>query len=255
MKKIIPGAQVVHRVSALLRELAKKQESGARLVDLYKALDLEQPTAYRLMQALVIEGLAHQDTQSKKYFLGPLITELSMARKTHFDLQKIAFSSLERIASQTEDTVYLVTQSRYETVCIERLEGSYPVKVLTLDIGDRRPLGVNATGLSILSALENAQAREIIEANAKQYPKYNLTKEEVSQIVCQARNDKYVCVSIAPGTTTLGVPILGTDMQPVGAVAVAAIATRMEAKRRNEIINILRVEKNNIEEKIRKLIQ
>jgi len=57
---------------------------------------------------------------------------------------------LRAFAEEVGDTVYLVVRSGMEAVCLERIEGPSPVRVLTLDSGSRRPLGLGAGGLAIL---------------------------------------------------------------------------------------------------------
>ena len=74
-----------------------------------------------------------------------------------------------KLAEQTQDTVYLSERRGLEAVCTARALGDYPIKALTLDVGIRRPLGVGAGGLAILCALPEAEADEIIEANASRY--------------------------------------------------------------------------------------
>ena len=65
---------------------------------------------------------------------------------------------MRRLAERTQDTVFLSARDRDEAVCLERVIGDYPIKTLTLSIGDRRPLGVGAGSLALLSALSDRAA-------------------------------------------------------------------------------------------------
>lgn len=239
----VAGAQVVKRLSLLLREIASRNDQGVRLVDVYKSVGLGQSTVHRLLKALIVEGLIIQDENSKRYYLGPLIVELGLAIKFKFDIRALAQDAMERIATFTEDTVYLVVRSRYESVCVERLEGNYPVKVLTLDVGGRRPLGTNASGLSILGSLPPAQVEKIIEHNEAAYPRFaGFTASRVREELQASRARAYVAVSVATGTAAIGLPICGPDGVALAAIAVAAIESRMSSVRQVEIINFMRKE-------------
>ncbi|HBP27965.1 MAG: IclR family transcriptional regulator [Advenella sp.] len=239
----IAGAQVVKRISALLKAIASRNAQGSRLVDLYRALNLGQSTVHRLLKALVVEGLVQQNIDSKRYFLGPSIFEFSLAVKPTLDIRALAHDAMERIATFSEDTVYLLIRSRYESVCIERMEGSYPVKVLSLDIGGRRPLGANASGLTILGSLAQDEIDRIIEHNKDIYPRYGMfTVERVRQKLAEFKEHGYVCTQLAPGTLTVGLPILSSDGTPVAAISVAAIEGRMQESRQEEIVDFVRNE-------------
>ena len=63
------GTQVVQRVAALLRGVSARNRIGARLIDLCTEVSIERPTAHRILQGLVSEGLIRQDEATKRYFL------------------------------------------------------------------------------------------------------------------------------------------------------------------------------------------
>ncbi len=60
------GTQVVQRVAALLRSVSARNRLGARLIDLCTEVNIERPTAHRILQGLVSEGLIRQDETSKR---------------------------------------------------------------------------------------------------------------------------------------------------------------------------------------------
>ena len=66
------------------------------------------------------------------------------AAKHRFSFVRLAEPALERLAHRTQDTVYLVARVGDEIVCLDAREGSFPIKALTLNVGDRRPLGIGA---------------------------------------------------------------------------------------------------------------
>jgi len=245
---IVQGTQVVNRIASLLREVAQRNDQGARLVDLCKATQLEQPTAHRLLRALAAEGLIRQQPDTKRYQLGMLVSELGLVVQTTLDVRALARKALEQIASYTKDTVYLLIQSRYESVCLDRLEGSYPVKVLTLDVGGRRPLGANASGVCILGSLPPSEMEDILRHNTASYSKHeSLNEAQVRTYIQEFKDNGYADVSIAPGTRTVGLPIKGPNGRPIAAIAVAAVEGRMQSPRREEIVQFMREEIDALE--------
>ena len=65
-RSTVQGTQVVKRIADLLRHVGQGNEKGTRLVDLCKAVNLEQPTAHRLLKALTAEGMVVQCARSKR---------------------------------------------------------------------------------------------------------------------------------------------------------------------------------------------
>lgn len=245
---LVQGTQVVKRIADLLREVARRNEQGARLVDLCQAVQLEQPTAHRLLKALTAEGLILQQPSTKRYQLGMLVSELGLAVQTTLDVRMLARETLERIASFTKDTVYLLIQSRYESVCLDRLEGSHPVKVLTLNVGGRRPLGANASGVCILGSLPQAETEDILQYNSALYSRHEgLSEAQVRAYIQEFKEHGYADVSIASGTRTVGLPVKGPNGRPVAAIAVAAVEGRMQSPRLEEIVQFMRKETDALE--------
>jgi DNA-binding IclR family transcriptional regulator len=66
-----------------------------------------------------------------------------------------------RIAEATGDTVFLTQRSGLDSVCVDRQEGTFPIKTFTLEIGMRRPLGVGTGSLAILSGLSEEEVKHV----------------------------------------------------------------------------------------------
>src|SRR5690606_7313088 len=81
------------------------------------------------------------------------------------------------LAEQTGDTVFLTVRSGFDGVCVDRKEGSYPVKAFVLEPGRRRPLGVGAGNVAILASLPEDEIARICAVNRsriqQKYPRYS----------------------------------------------------------------------------------
>jgi DNA-binding IclR family transcriptional regulator len=240
------GTQAIRRAASIVRIVASRNHSGARLTDLVKHAGLERPTAHRILQGLIAEGFVRQDAASRLYFLGPLVFELGLAAAPRLDVRALCRPSLLRLAEKTEDTVFLTVRSGNESVCIDREEGTFPIKTLTLDLGVRRPLGAGAGGLAMLMPLEDEAVSEIVRANAVRYLAYhkNLTVPALLKALKRSRELGYALNDshIVTGATTLGLPIQNSDGHPFAAISIGAILSRMNEYRRNQLAALLRAE-------------
>jgi DNA-binding IclR family transcriptional regulator len=237
------GAQSIRRMAMLVRMIGAADHDGARLGELTRLSGLEQPTVRRMLKALIAEGMVAQEESTRRYFLGQSIYELGLIAARRFRLRDLCQAALDRVARETGDTVFLMVRSGNEAVCVDRREGSFPIKAFELDIGDRRPLGVGAGALALLSALPDAQVRRIAEVHAELLPRYGVA--DVAELMARVQRARRLGFALhdaraAPGIKVVGVALLNSRQEPVAAFSVSAIASRMNARRQKEAVALLR---------------
>ncbi|NJM34889.1 MAG: helix-turn-helix domain-containing protein [Rhodomicrobium sp.] len=136
--------QNIGRATMVLSALAAHASEGMRLTDVVNATSLGKATIHRMLNGLVANGLVDHDKGSGRFFLSLKLISWALAAGDRFGLARLASPALASLSQRTQDTVYLSLRSGDEAVCIDRREGSFPIKTLTLRVGDRRPLGVGA---------------------------------------------------------------------------------------------------------------
>jgi len=243
------GTQSIERAAHVLRIIASRNSSGLRLVDISKQAKLERPTAHRILKCLSVEGLVRQSPETRRYFLGHLIFELGLAASSSFNLRDICRPSLLRLAEKSGDTVFLSIRSGADSVCIDRVAGAFPIKTFTLDIGTRRPLGVGAGGLALLMTLPVQAQQDLVSANALRLPAYNnLTVPAVMKLLKRSRELGFALndAQVTPGSTSLGLPVRSRSGEPVLAISIGAISSRMTRERQKELAAMIRTELENL---------
>ncbi|GIK83159.1 MAG: IclR family transcriptional regulator [Burkholderiales bacterium] len=249
----IAGTQGVRRVADLLRAIASRGADGARLVDLAIQCQLERPTAHRMLKALVAEGMVARDPVTRRYRLGQLMFELGLAADHPFRVRELCEPSLLRLADRTGDTVFLTLRSGLDTVCIDRKEGAFPIRTLTLDVGTRRPLGIGAGGLALLLPLGDAEIGELLAANAWRLGAYNgMRTGEVLRMVERSRKLGYALNDrqATPGAMSIGLAMRNRYGAPYLAISLGAITTRMQAARQRELFAMLGSEARLLEQRL-----
>ncbi len=247
------GTQSIRRAIGALRQIATYDRGGIRLVDLMRNLKLERSTAHRILRCLVAENIVVQKQPGRRYVLGPLAFELGLGAARRFRLADVCRPSLQRLAERTEDVVFVSVASGLDLVCVDRVEGRYPIKAYTLDVGARRPLGFGAAGGAILSLFPDREIRDVLRRNALALRAYsNVTVEAGLRRVLLAKARGYA-LNTRPtmGLKAVAVPFRDGQGQPLGAVSLCAISSRMRDKRVRELVDLIRGEVAVIEAQLR----
>lgn len=242
----------IDRVASVLRALAEGSGAGRRLSEIAVASGLGKTTTHRLLSSLAQVGFVDQDAGSRRYRLGFGLFALGMAAANRFDVIELARPSLDRLAEETGDTVFLSVRDRFDAVCLDRRIGSFPIKTLTLSIGDRRPLGVGAGSLALLAFMEDAEIERALQANAPRLDKPAFEPLALRQLIVETRAQgfSFNAGRIIPDMLAVGVPVFGLRKEAVGALSVAAISPRLEPERRASIVRALKREADSLRQRL-----
>ncbi|CAM4016222.1 IclR family transcriptional regulator [Bordetella muralis] len=228
------GAQTVRRALSILRLVACGQERGVRLIDLVRMSGLNRPTVHRLLKTLIQEGAVEQDSDTRRYLIGPEIGLLGLARTRRFPLLTVADPYLRELADEVGDTVFLSIRHGHDSICIGRHTGHHPIQVLSIEVGARRPLGLGVSGVALLACLAPEESVSLVQQNATRLELQGERVHDVLASVEQARalgGLAHKPAGLMPGTSAVAVPIAGTDGQALGAVTVTAMAERLAEQR------------------------
>lgn len=198
---------------------------------------LDKSTAHRLLQRLVHERMLARDPM-RGYRLGPLLYELGLGALPESNLREISQTALYELAHATGDMVFLVRRSGFETVCLNRIAGNYPIQTMTRTVGDRHPLGVGAGGLAILASLNDSDMTTAVKAVAPRLYGYQMSESMLLDAVAATRARGGFAVdegAAALDVTAIGKTIHDRSRSPVAAIFVASISTRMTKDRQKKV--------------------
>ena len=251
----LPGAsasptQSLDRAMALLDAVVSHAAQGASLNVLAAATGLSKPTAHRLLTGLRNADMINYHPASRLFFPSFKLYRMGQAAGARFDIVQLARPGMARLAAATGDTVYLAMRSGDFAVCLARELGSFPIKILTLNVGDRRPLGLGSNCVVLLSALEDAECDRIIARHGEAlsvHPNYD--PASVRNYIKRTRSDGYALNEglMLPEMSAIAMGIRSPDGTVSASISVAAITSRMQAPRRESIVAQLRQEIQEIE--------
>lgn len=243
------GMQSLERMVSVIDFVAERAGDGCKLADVVAGTALGRATAHRFLKELERLGLLEFDGWSGRFFAGAKLVAWGVAGANRFGLAERARPAMQRLAERTSDTVYLVLRIGDEAMCVAREEGAFPIKTLTLEVGDRRPLGVGAGPVAILMTLPDEEAQAILDTVARRLPAHNLDAATVREMLEASKRCGFGLNDglMMPDMTGIAVPICASDGRAIGAMSVAAISRRLEAGRRTNIVAWLREEVARLE--------
>lgn len=228
------GTQAVARALSLLSLVGRGGAQGLGLAQLAAASGLARPTARRLLLALGAARMVEQDRMTRRYHLGPETYLLAGFAAERHGILHHARDAMVRLAKDTGDTVLLTVPQDDHTLCLERIEGDFPVRTHALMRGDRKPAGVGAGALAILAALPPSEAQALLDRVAPLVG--DLMPGLVSDLArARAHGHALNPGRVVPGSWGLGVAIRWPDGRPAGALSIAAIENRMTPARQADL--------------------
>lgn len=231
--------QSLDRAIGLLEEVVKRTEAGANLGQLAEHAQLSKPTAHRLLSGLRKLGLVDYEDKTRLFFPGLKLYRMGLASASRFDLVQLAQPAMALLAEETLDTVYLSMRSGDSALCVARQVGSFPIRTLTLEVGDYRPLGLGAGSLALLSALPDDELEEVMARNRESlapHPKFH--PEALRAMVRQTREQGFSLNdgNMLPEMVALGVVVRDASGRPNAALSIATITSRMPPERRPGVV-------------------
>lgn len=248
--------QNIARTALVMDALASASNKGIRLTDVVKVTALNKTVAHRCLAGLVAYGLATLDNESTRYYLGDRVFGWTAMARARFEISARVQPHLEHLAQKLEDTIYFVVRRGDFAVCYARAEGAFPIKTLTLKVGDRRPLGVGSSSLAIAAALSDDEVQRLLREQGADREQFRFTDEMFINEVKRARKDGYASMDgyLIPGMTGVAVPVRDERGRAIAAVSVAAITNRLEEPRRADVVAIIKEEVAAIEQQLPQLL-
>jgi DNA-binding IclR family transcriptional regulator len=156
----VQGTQTLDRGLDVLLALA---EEPLALDALAQKIGLTRSTAYRLVSLLVARGFV-KTAPREGYSLGFELIRLGDCAQRGARLSSTARPHLERLASETEDTVHLGVLDGNEVLYVDKIPGRRRVEIMT-SVGERNPVRSTGLGKALLLDREEVHWAAAYDAN------------------------------------------------------------------------------------------
>ena len=250
-KKSYPGTQSVQRAISLLNAFTDTQPEWG-LNDLAQALGLNKTTAYRLLSALVIEGMVTRDENSGGYRLGPGAIVLGGRALRTNNLNIVSHAELDKLAEVTGETVTLEILVECDVLIIDQVQGSHMLGAAQ-DMFARWPAHATSTGKVLLAYLPVILCEELLSAPLERYTENTITdlselQEELTRIRAQGYGTVHEELEL--GFVACAAPIFNHNGRAIAAISVGGPNVRFQSERMLELVAVVLKAAERISQKI-----
>jgi DNA-binding IclR family transcriptional regulator len=154
------GIQSLARAFGILEEIARNCE-GINLADLAKAVGLHNSTAFHLVKTMTQLGYISQVRDTKRYRVGSKLFRLAAGALEDNQLVALATPVLQTLTGETGETGHFAIRAGSDVVVLARAAGSGLLQLVDR-AGSQRPAHATALGKVLISALSDAQIRQLL---------------------------------------------------------------------------------------------
>jgi DNA-binding IclR family transcriptional regulator len=214
--------KVLERTLAVLEELAV-QPSGLGVRELSDRLAEAPATIHRVLAVLVGRNFLSQDSETKRYRLGPAALRIGHAYQEQNTLIRIARPILNQLTAQTLESSFVTEMIGTDAICIVTADSPRQLRFF-MRPGQRMPFHAAASARAILAFQPEVVAQELLGREAIE-PFTAFTPGTVLQVtkeLVRVRQQGYaVCdEEMEIGVTAVSVPIRNASEGVMGSVTI-----------------------------------
>lgn len=218
------------------------QELGTH--EISKRLGYHKATVNRILLTLAKHGYLSQNSQTKKFSLGPVAVDIgqavNQALRTNFLF--IAKPFIDKLRDDLGETVTLEVTTGKRVFMAYIAEGPQLVR-LAGRVGEIVPINAAAGAKAILAFSPKDMILKFFDVEFQKYTPNTITSHKMYLAhLDEIRAQGYALdiEEIAPGTVAIAVPVFNHEGIPVAALIVAGPPQRIPVKYDSEIISALK---------------
>jgi DNA-binding IclR family transcriptional regulator len=228
-RKIDSGIKSTIKTLRLLKLFSVEKNVWA-VNDMSTELGYHKSSVQRIVSTLEAEGfLARVSAGRGIYRLGPVVLFLGNLAEMTTDLRSIAQPVMKRLVETVRETSYLCVADGYQSLYIEKVECSQPVRILHA-VGKRNPLHSTGVGKILLSGMTGEEIdRAIAERGLKPYTPNTITDrrrllEELETV--RKRGIAFDDEELDAGVRCIAAPIFDRDGKIAAAISISGPTQR-----------------------------
>lgn len=213
------------------------------LSDLTRLSGMNKATVYRLMSELQDSGFVEQGENDRAYRLGPQVLHLAALREASTPILSVSRRILRELSDETGETTHVSLGHEHQVQTLSHAYSPRHATKVTMEDAQTVTYHATSSGLAILAYADPVFVDEVLSRPLTAHTSKTLINpDEIRSKLAEIRETG---LSATLGSFELevhshAVPIFGPDHKAIGALAVAAPASRMGPEQQETIKAALR---------------
>jgi DNA-binding IclR family transcriptional regulator len=204
------GIKAVEVAGRILDELSSAH-SPIALRDLAAASRMSPSKAHRYLASFLSSGLARQDTETRRYALGPLAMRLGLAALNSYQPLSDAIAFQRKLRDRIDESLVLSVWGAQGPTIVHVEESSQPI-IMTMRVGAVLPMLSSATGLVFAAFLPRHFTKSQITAALKTKRGFKVFSRDaaaIERLISKVREQRYAYNKgyLMPGVSALAFPL------------------------------------------------
>jgi DNA-binding IclR family transcriptional regulator len=230
-KSDVPGTAAFTKFMNVLQAVSDAAQPTS-VTELSKALGYPRPTTFRIVAALLSEGMLEENGTEGRLRIGPRVVTLARHALDTSDLRSVAEPHLQVLRDTLDETVHLAVRSGLEMVYIAKLESQRTVRMASR-VGTRVTLYSSSVGKSWLAYQPAPQVDELLQdLDLVPLMPATITEPDALRRELRAIADRGYATDIEENEADIccyGCPIINAKGQVIGCLSTSMPSYRFKA--------------------------
>ncbi len=216
-------------------------EAPQSLSQLTQKTGLSKNKAFRMLRTLEKHRFIERWNGSG-YGLGTRFVEFGHRAQRDLDLLRASAPVMDRLAAESEESIFLGIPDGDEALCIDMRESSHSVRLFA-EVGRRAPLYAGGVPKVLLAFAPDDRRRELLERlEIEQLTPFTITdKRKLARLLDEVRRQGYLVISddLDVGAHSVAAPIRGRNGEVIAAISVAGPSSRFTPRHVDRYVSLV----------------
>lgn len=226
--------QAIDRAFLVLETVA--HTGSMSLAELHKTLQINKPSLSRIVQALCDNGYLLRDEKAGTFALSLKAFEVGVHAVRSLNYMALIKSVLKELSTELGVIAQFSVEDNNELLCLESIDVNNTGFSVYTRVGERSGLYSTSAGKALLSVLTNDEILQKFEKMTIRQltPNTITTSDALLQDIARTRTRGYALdlEENEPGLFCIGVPLMGYNGTPLGAISLSVKVMTPEVEKR-----------------------
>jgi IclR family pca regulon transcriptional regulator len=212
-------------------EAFRPAEPELTLAEVARRAGLDNATAFRLLNTLVMLGYVARVPEGRAFRLSLKVLDLGFNAIARMELRESVRPVLRSLVGEVNEAASIGVLDGADAVYIERVQAGMVRLGVDVRVGSRIPAYCSALGLAMLAYLPREDQTRVLalKPRVKLTPRTVTDTKEILARLAKLKKQGYIVIDqeITSGLRALAAPVLDMDGHPIAGVSVVAPVLRM----------------------------